>query len=97
LLAIPDERLPRTVETAAYFVIAEALTNVAKYAQARSVTVKVVQENGDAVVEVSDDGVGRLIATLPSDRNASRAASMSPAGVWRALVPRQRTGRSSCE
>ena len=46
------------VETAAYFVIAEALTNVAKYAQAESVTVKVAHENGDAVVEVSDDGVG---------------------------------------
>jgi signal transduction histidine kinase len=58
LLAVPDRRLPATVETAAYFVIAEALTNVAKYAQADSVTVKVVHENGDAVVEVSDDGIG---------------------------------------
>jgi signal transduction histidine kinase len=58
VLAIPSHRLPPTVETAAYFVIAEALTNVAKYARAHSITVKVVHENGDAVVEVRDDGVG---------------------------------------
>jgi signal transduction histidine kinase len=58
ILAIPDRRLPRTIETAAYFVIAEALTNVTKYACAKSATVKVVHENGHAVVEVHDDGVG---------------------------------------
>jgi signal transduction histidine kinase len=58
VVAIPDGRLPQTIETAAYFVIAEALTNVAKYAHARSVTVQVVHENGEALVEVRDDGVG---------------------------------------
>ena len=34
LEATPGERLPDRVESAAYFVVAEALTNVAKYAQA---------------------------------------------------------------
>jgi signal transduction histidine kinase len=54
----PDERLPSTVESAVYFVVAEALTNVARYAQARTVKVTVVRTNGQVDVHVSDDGVG---------------------------------------
>ncbi|MDA0164539.1 histidine kinase [Solirubrobacter ginsenosidimutans] len=52
------ERLPSAVETAAYFVVAEALTNVAKYAGATYARVEVRRENGCAVVDVRDDGVG---------------------------------------
>jgi signal transduction histidine kinase len=52
------ERLPEHVELAAYFVIAEALTNVAKYARASRATVRAFRDNGRLVVEVSDDGVG---------------------------------------
>jgi PAS domain S-box-containing protein len=55
---IPDMRLPEPVETAAYYLIAEAVTNVAKYAQATHVAVSVTPENGRLVVRVSDDGVG---------------------------------------
>jgi len=55
---LPDERLPAAVELAAYFVVAEALTNVAKYAEASHATVQVERQNGRVVVEVSDDGVG---------------------------------------
>jgi signal transduction histidine kinase len=58
LLAVPDGRLPGPVESAAYFVVAEALTNVAKYAQATHAEVRVEQSNGRVLVEVSDDGVG---------------------------------------
>ena len=58
VLALPDRRLPNGVETAAYFVVAEALTNIAKYAGAQEATVSVKRENGYAVVEVCDDGVG---------------------------------------
>jgi signal transduction histidine kinase len=54
----PAERLPAPVEAAAYFVVAEALTNVAKYAQASSARVAVERRNGHAVVEIRDDGVG---------------------------------------
>jgi signal transduction histidine kinase len=53
-----EERLPRPVEAAVYFVVSEALANVAKYAQASGVNVRVGQENGLAVVEVADNGVG---------------------------------------
>jgi signal transduction histidine kinase len=55
---LPDERLPEAVELVAYFVIAEALTNVAKYAEASHATVQVGRDNGRVVVEVTDDGVG---------------------------------------
>jgi len=55
---LPDERLPEAVELAAYFVVAEALTNVAKYAEASHATVQVERHNGRVLVEVADDGVG---------------------------------------
>jgi signal transduction histidine kinase len=57
-VAVPDAPLPASVETAAYFVIAESLSNVAKYARARHAWVTVATENGSARVEVRDDGVG---------------------------------------
>jgi signal transduction histidine kinase len=55
---MPEDRLPAAVEAAAYFVVAESLTNVAKYSSAQHASVRVGRENGFAVVEVSDDGVG---------------------------------------
>jgi signal transduction histidine kinase len=58
LAELPDDRLPEAVELAAYFVVAEALTNVAKYANATHATVEVARENGRVLVEVADDGVG---------------------------------------
>jgi len=54
----PEERLPEPVEAAAYFLIAEALTNVAKYAHASVARISVSAGEGSVVVEVSDDGVG---------------------------------------
>jgi PAS domain S-box-containing protein len=58
LTALPAERLPEPVEAAAYYVICEALANVAKYAKASAATVAVVRADGRVVVEVTDDGVG---------------------------------------
>jgi signal transduction histidine kinase len=55
------EGLSKEVEAAAYFVAAEALTNVAKYANATHAEVTVGRENGHAVVEVVDDGVGGAV------------------------------------
>jgi signal transduction histidine kinase len=51
-------RLPASVEAAAYFVIAEALTNIAKHAQAAAARVTIRRTRGVLLVEVSDDGVG---------------------------------------
>jgi signal transduction histidine kinase len=53
-----DERLPEAVEVASYYVVAEALANIAKYASATEVTVSVDREDGRAFVRVADDGVG---------------------------------------
>ena len=50
--------LPAHVESTIYFVVAECLTNVAKHSGARSARVMVVVRDGEAVVEVTDDGHG---------------------------------------
>jgi signal transduction histidine kinase/integral membrane sensor domain MASE1 len=55
---VPDERLAAPVEAAAYYVVAESITNVAKYAHASGVTVSIGRANGAAIVTVTDDGVG---------------------------------------
>ena len=57
-VALDDERLPEPVEAAAYYVVAEALTNMAKHARASEARVRVQRADGHAVVEVADDGVG---------------------------------------
>jgi PAS domain S-box-containing protein len=54
----PRERLPEHLEAAIYYVVAEALTNVAKYSRARVASVRVFREDGYVVAEVEDDGVG---------------------------------------
>jgi signal transduction histidine kinase len=84
-----DERLPAAVESAAYFVVSEALTNVAKYAQASRADVTVTRANGRISVEVADDGVGGADAARGSGLRglADRVAALdgtlsldSPAG-----------------
>jgi signal transduction histidine kinase len=83
------ERLPEPVETAAYFVVSEALANVAKYAQATHASVVVRRSNGQVTVDVSDDGVGGADAARGSglrglaDRVSALDGSLSlesPAG-----------------
>jgi signal transduction histidine kinase len=54
----PGPRLPLPVEFAAYFVASEALANVAKYAHASSVTVRLMRGEDVAVIEIADDGIG---------------------------------------
>jgi signal transduction histidine kinase len=58
IAGVPDERLAARVEAAAYYVVAESITNVAKYAHASGATVRIARSNGAATVTVSDDGVG---------------------------------------
>jgi signal transduction histidine kinase len=95
-----DARLPERVEAAAYFVVSEALTNVAKHARASAVRVRVTCRNGEgggaarAVVEVADDGVGGADGTRGSglrgladrvDALGGRLAVVSPEGRGTAL------------
>jgi signal transduction histidine kinase len=56
-------RLPPTVEGTAYFVVAEALTNIAKHSGARQGSVRMTDRGDTLVVEVHDDGVGGAQAT----------------------------------
>jgi PAS domain S-box-containing protein len=55
---VPDERLPESVEVAAYYLVSEALTNVVKYADASSAAVGIVRADDSVIVEVHDDGIG---------------------------------------
>ena len=81
------EALPLSpaVEAAAYYVVAEALTNVVKYAQASSAVVRIARENGELAVTVGDDGVGGADPTAGSglrglaDRVAALDGSLSVA------------------
>jgi PAS domain S-box-containing protein len=99
------ERLPPPVEIAAYFVVSEALTNVAKYAHATHATVALKRANGHLMVEVADDGVGGASATGGSGLRglADRVAALdgtlsldSPSGRGtrlRAKIPVDSRGR----
>jgi signal transduction histidine kinase len=58
-----DERLPEATEAAAYYAVAEALTNVAKYADAGRVDVRIARSASGITVDVEDDGVGGATLT----------------------------------
>ena len=99
LEADAEERLPGPVESAAYFVVSEALANIAKYSRASSATVAVRRANGCVTVEVADDGIGGAEAARGSGLRglADRVAALdgtlsldSPAGCGtcvRAEIP----------
>jgi signal transduction histidine kinase len=53
-----DRRLPEPVEVAAYYVVAEALTNAAKYARASVVNVRLDIEGATMHLSIRDDGIG---------------------------------------
>lgn len=72
-----QRRLPAPVESAAYFVVAEALTNAMKHSDATKVTVSIRDDGGMLMVEVVDDGRG--------------GAQVEPTGGLRGLVDRVRS------
>ena len=53
-----DRRLPESIEVAAYYVVAEALTNTAKHAQASEIHLHASSDDTDLRMTISDDGVG---------------------------------------
>lgn len=55
---VATRRLPARIETTAYFIVAEALTNVVKHAEAGAATVDVATDGDSLVIAVRDDGVG---------------------------------------
>ena len=99
VVALPAERLPAVAEATAYFTVSEALTNVAKYAQATHATVRLANDADELVIEVQDDGIGGAKAGTGSglsglaDRVGAIDGSLSvtsPAGegtLVRAVLP----------
>jgi signal transduction histidine kinase/ketosteroid isomerase-like protein len=92
---ITSNRFPPRVEMTAYFVVAEALTNVVKHAGATCAHVRVVDDDGALLVEVRDDGAGGADATRGTglvgltDRVAASGGSIaiaSPPGRGTALT-----------
>jgi signal transduction histidine kinase len=84
-----NQRLSESVEVAAYYVVAEALANAAKHAQASEVAVSVTADGGNLVLSIRDDGVGGAVPGKGSgliglkDRVAALAGHLevaSPAG-----------------
>jgi signal transduction histidine kinase len=57
-IALASERFPAEIEASAYFVVAEALTNVVKHSRANSAEVRAWVDDGVLHVDVRDDGVG---------------------------------------
>jgi signal transduction histidine kinase len=58
VVRVPPERLPAPVEVTVYYVVAEALANVAKNAHASAVSITVDRVDATVRVDVADDGVG---------------------------------------
>jgi signal transduction histidine kinase len=58
ITAVPDERFPAAIEATVYFVVSEALANVAKHARADGAEVIIRKFPGRLLVEVIDDGAG---------------------------------------
>ena len=81
-VAAATERFPIEIETAAYFVASEGLTNAVKHAGAARVTLRAVRQGGRLVVSVTDDGIGGAAAhngsglTGLSDRVAAMGGSL---------------------
>jgi signal transduction histidine kinase len=74
--ALRGVRYPPQVETAAWYVVSEALTNAVKHARARRVLVALAQPDGQLAVEVRDDGCGFDQATVRGIGLASLADRM---------------------
>jgi signal transduction histidine kinase len=69
------DRPPPAVESAAYFVVTEALTNVARHAHATKAAVAIARAGDRLVVEVRDDGVGGAAAADPAAAPGAEAGA----------------------
>jgi signal transduction histidine kinase len=58
ITCVPQGRFPSSIESTAYFVVAESITNAAKHAHASVVKVRAEQLDGHIRLEIVDDGVG---------------------------------------
>ncbi|WP_420453831.1 sensor histidine kinase [Ilumatobacter sp.] len=80
-------RLPAPVESAAYFVVSEALANVARHAQASRAVVSIARSAGRLVVEVRDDGIGGADASRGTGLQGLRDRVTGLGGTVHVLSP----------
>jgi signal transduction histidine kinase len=85
---VPTQRVPASVEAAAYFVACEALTNAVKHASASKVAVRAVSDNGSLVVRISDDGVGGAVARRGSGLAGLQDRVAAHGGTLEIVSPR---------
>lgn len=81
---VPD-RLPAPVESAAYFVVSEALVNVAKHARAAYASVVLSTQGTNLLIEIRDDGLGGAVAT-PGSGLAGMADRVAALGGWMRIL-----------
>ena len=87
VIAVPDGRLPAAIEATAYFVVSEALANVAKHAMASGAEVTIRKRPGRLVVKVSDDGAGGARTEKGSGLRGLADRVASAGGVLRVDSP----------
>ena len=90
-LELPDE-LPDAPSAAAYYVVAESLSNVAKYSEATTVDVTAETVDGELLVEVADDGIG---GADPTRGSGIRGLSDRVAALGGRLDVRSRPGEGT--
>ena len=97
-LAGLGRRLPPDLEVAAYRIVQEALTNVARHARASSAELRVSAVDGTLVVQVQDRGVGFDPGLPPADPTSSGLTGMAEraAALGGRLVVRAATGGGTC-
>ena len=83
LLELPDERLDPSAEATAYYVVAEALTNAQRHANAEAITIRVAELGRFLRIEVGDDGVGGANKGLGSGLLGLRDRVEAVGGVLR--------------
>jgi signal transduction histidine kinase len=81
------ERPPPAVESAAYFVVTEALTNVARHSHARTAAVTIERAGDRLVVEVRDDGVGGAVIDGGSGLRGLQDRITALGGTFHILSP----------
>jgi signal transduction histidine kinase len=81
------KRPPPTIESAAYFVVAEALTNVARHARATHAVVTIAEGGGRLVIEVRDDGIGGADADKGSGLGGLRNRVTALDGTMHVVSP----------
>ena len=85
--AVRDRRFPAPIEATAYFVVCEALANVAKHARANSAQITICARPGRLVVQVSDDGAGGARPEAGSGLRGLADRVASAGGVLRVDSP----------